>query len=106
MDIALDPDESIEMRKKALFWAGQMDQVDIADLARLYDTMADREMREQLVFTLSQRDEPEAIDKLMQIARSDPDQELRRKAIFWLGQSDDPRVAELLLQIINEGGQR
>jgi HEAT repeat protein len=105
MGIALTRNESMEMRKKALFWAGQMDEVNIGDLAELYDTMDDREMREQLVFTLSQRDEPAAIDKLIEIARSDPDEELRRKAIFWLGQSEDPRVAEVLLQIINEGGQ-
>lgn len=103
MDLALDPDESMEMRKKALFWAGQGGRVPIADLVRLYDSMDDREMREQLVFVYSQRREREAVEKLMDIARNDPDCELRKKAVFWLGQSKDRRVAEFLLEIINEG---
>ncbi len=101
LDLALNPNESMEMRKKALFWAGQNHAVAIADLARLYDTMNDREMKEQLIFAYSQRHEPEAVDKLMAIAEKDPDRELRDKAIFWLGQSKDPRVAEFLLRLIN-----
>ncbi|MBI2615760.1 MAG: HEAT repeat domain-containing protein [Gemmatimonadetes bacterium] len=102
MDVALNASEPMEMRKKALFWAGQNRNVPIADLARLYDTMNDREMKEQLIFTYSQRREPEAVDQLMAIAENDPDGELRKKAIFWLGQSKDPRAAEFLLRIINK----
>ena len=105
MDVALDPNQSIEMRKKALFWAGQMDEVSVPDLDRLYDSMTDQELRGQILFVLSQRDEPEAIDKLMEIARSDSNPEFRRKALFWLGQSDDPRIAEFLLEIINQETQ-
>jgi HEAT repeat protein len=105
MEVAMDPNQSIEMRKKALFWAGQMGEVSVTDLTQLYDSMTDQELRGQILFVLSQRDEPEALDKLMDIARSDPNQEFRRKAIFWLGQSDDPRVAEFLLEIINQEGQ-
>ena len=43
MDIALNTRENIELRKKALFWAGQGRTVDVADLIRLYDSMSDRE---------------------------------------------------------------
>ena len=102
MDLALNANEPMEMRKKALFWAGQNRNVPIADLARLYDTMNDREMKEQLIFAYSQRREPDAVDKLMAIAENDPDRELRSKAIFWLGQSKDPRAAEFLLRLINK----
>ncbi len=42
MDLALDPDEPLETRKKALFWLGQGEGMEIADLVRLYDTMEDR----------------------------------------------------------------
>jgi HEAT repeat protein len=101
MDLALNASEPMELRKKALFWAGQKGDVAIADLAKLYSTMGDREMKEQLIFTYSQRHEPEAVDQLMAIAEKEPDKELRNKAIFWLGQSDDPRVAEFLLRLIN-----
>ena len=101
LDVALNKNESIELRKKALFWAGQ-GHAPIADLLALYDRTDAVEMREQLLFVYSQRREAQVVDKLLEIARSDPDRELRKKALFWLGQSRDPRVPELLLQIINQ----
>jgi TolA-binding protein len=102
MDIALDPKENIELRKKALFWAGQGSSVDMADLVRLYDSMNDREMKEQLIFVYSQRREEAALDKLFQIGKNDPDRELRKKAIFWIGQSRSPRAAQYLQELINQ----
>jgi len=97
--IARDPKEPVEARKKVLFWLGQQDG-SAATLAALYGSLQDPEMREQVVFALSQSNEPAATDKLIEIARSDKDQELRKKAIFWLGQSDDPRVTQVLEQIL------
>jgi len=101
MDIALNSKEDIELRKKALFWAGQS-RTSVTDLVSLYDRMKEPEMREQLIFVYSQRREPATVDKLMQIAKSDTDKELRKKAIFWLSQSRDPRAAEFLLQVIEQ----
>jgi HEAT repeat protein len=66
----------------------------------MYDRMLEREMKEQMIFVLSQRRDREALDKLMSIARNDPDREMRRKAMFWLGQSKDPRVTAFLADII------
>jgi HEAT repeat protein len=103
MERAMDQAESIELRKRALFWAGQTDELDVARLSELYNTMDDEEMRAQVMFVASQRDEPAAIDLLMRIATEDPNEELRKRAVFWLGQSDDPRVPEFLLKIINPG---
>ena len=102
MDIALDSKENIELRKKALFWAGQGRSVDIADLVRLYDSLNDREMKEQLIFVYSQRREEAALDKLFQIGKNDPDRELRKKAIFWIGQSRSPRASQYLQDLINQ----
>jgi hypothetical protein len=102
MDIALDSHEDIEIRKKALFWAGQGHSVDVADLVRLYDSMSDREMKDQLIFVYSQRREAAALDKLFSIGKNDPDRELRKKAIFWIGQSRDPRAAQFLQELINQ----
>jgi TolA-binding protein len=102
MDIALNQNENIEIRKKALFWAGQGRSVDVADLVRLYDSMKDREMREQLIFVYSQRREEAALEKLFDIGRNDPDRELRKKAIFWIGQSRSPRAAQFLQELINQ----
>src|SRR5204862_235985 len=81
MDIALNEREQIEMRKKALFWAGQTGG-DLTQLSGLYDRMQNREMKEQLIFVYSQRHEAAAVDRLIQIAKSEQDKELRKKAIF------------------------
>ena len=101
MNIALNPKEDIELRKKALFWAGQSG-VAIPELSKLYDRMSDSEMKEQVIFVLSQRQgERTAMDKLFEIAKNEKDAELRKKAIFWLGQSRDPRVQQFLMDLIN-----
>ena len=101
MNIALDQNESIEMRKHALFWAGQSG-ASIDQFSSLYDKVSETEIKEQLIFVLSQRGrDAKAIDKLMDIARNDKDREMRSKAIFWLGQSRDPRVAKFLEDLIS-----
>lgn len=101
MNIAVNPREDIELRKKALFWAGQSG-VAISEMVKVYDRMADIEMREQVIFVLSQRQrDPAAMDKLFDIAKNEKDSELRKKAIFWLGQSRDPRVQQFLMDLIN-----
>jgi HEAT repeat protein len=100
LERARDRDESIDIRKHALFWVGQMGGLQASDLEGLYSTLDDTEMREQVIFVASQSGEREAVDFLMEIARSEDDVELRERALFWLGQSNDPRVAEFLLTII------
>ncbi len=101
LEIALDAGEPVQLRKSALFWAGQQRIIPVGDLGRLYETISDREMQEQVIFVLSQRKESEAVDALMEIARTEQEPALQKKAIFWLGQSKDPRVPEFLLDLIN-----
>ena len=100
MDVALNAHETIELRKKALFWAGQSG-VGLDEIIPLYSRINDREMKDQVIFVLSQRSSPAAVDKLLAIAKTDKDPELRKKALFWLGQSRDPRVQQFLLDLIN-----
>jgi HEAT repeat protein len=100
MQVATDEKEDIEVRKRALFWAGQMRGVGIAELIGLYDRMTSTEMKEQLIFVYSQRREREAVDKMMDIVRKEQNRRLRDRAIFWLGQSKDPRAVQFILDII------
>jgi len=100
LDIARNRNENIDLRKKALFWAGQ-GGASAEQLRSLYSTLSDSEMREQLIFVYSQRRDPAMVDMLLDIAKNDKDPELRKKAIFWLGQSHDPRVQQFLLDLIN-----
>jgi HEAT repeat protein len=99
--VARDSSQDIGMRKQALFGAGQAG-VPIEELTGLYAHVADQAMREQLVFVYSQRDEPAALEKLIDIARRDPNPELRKRALFWLGQSEDSRAVQVLQEIIEQ----
>jgi HEAT repeat protein len=101
MNIAVNEREDIELRKKALFWAGQSG-VGLDAIIPLYSKITNQEMKEQVIFVLSQRhNSTAAVDKLIDIAKTDKDPELRKKAIFWLGQSRDPRVQQFLVDLIN-----
>ncbi len=101
LDLAIDEKEDIEMRKKALFWVGQSGG-SMAELTALWARTKDSEIKEQLIFVYSQRNDKAAVDKLIEIAKTEPDKELRKKAIFWLSQSHDPRAAQLLQEIIEQ----
>jgi HEAT repeat protein len=100
---AMDPQEPIELRENALFWAGQSGALDADALRDIYRSVTDAEMKEQAIFVAAQDGSTEMVDLLMEIARTEQDAELRENAIFWLGQTDDPRVPEFLLSLIRGG---
>ncbi|HEU6451006.1 MAG TPA: HEAT repeat domain-containing protein [Gemmatimonadaceae bacterium] len=94
-------DGEIDIRKQALFWIGQ-GETPTSELLQLYRQFPEKELKERMIFVLSQRDDSAAVDGLIDIARSDPDHSLRKKAFFWLGQKDDPRVVQLLTSILEK----
>jgi HEAT repeat protein len=102
LTVALDEQETVDTRRTALYRAGQSRQTSFDSLAGLYDRMQNRDMKEVLIMVYAQRRGPEAVDKLMDIAKKEKDRELRNSAIRWLGQSRDPRAAQFLLQLINQ----
>lgn len=101
LGIVGDKRNALETRKRALFSAGQ-NQAPVAELVGLWAKLDEQEMKEQLIFVLHERRDGAAIDKLIDIAKTEKNVELRKKAIFWLGQSRDPRVQQLLVDIINQ----
>lgn len=94
-----DRDASVETRKQALFWLGQGD-ASTKELIRLYDSLDAHSLREHFTFVVSQRHDSEAIDKLIEIARSDRDAEIRKQAMFWLGQTKDPRAIKFFHDVL------
>jgi HEAT repeat protein len=101
LGIVSDKRNALETRKRALFSAGQ-NQASVTELVGLWTKLDEQEMKEQLIFVLHERRDAAAIDKLIDIAKTEKNVELRKKAIFWLGQSRDPRVQQLLVDIINQ----
>ena len=97
---ARDSKEPMEVRKNALFWAGQREETPTADIISVYRDASDSELREHAIFVLSQRQDDAATDALMRIAREDRDTEMRGKALFWLAQKHDPRVKKLIADLL------
>jgi HEAT repeat protein len=101
LGLARNPNEPMEIRAAALSRASRS-AMPISDLATLYDQLSERSLREQLLSTFARRKEPEATDKLLDIARSGTDPQLRRAAISMLTKKNDPRTTKLLLEIIDQ----
>ena len=99
LDKARDERQPMEVRRKAIFWAGQ-GHARVADISSLYESARDERLKEHVIFVLSQRHEDAATSKLISIAKDDPDREMRKKALFWLAQKDDPRVTKLLTDMV------
>ena len=97
---ARDERQPMEVRRKAVFWAGQ-GHATVADITALYAATTESRLREHVIFVLSQRDEEAATASLISIARTDADREMRRKALFWLAQKDDPRVTKLITDLVS-----
>jgi len=93
---ARDTGESSEIRKKALFWAGQRELTPTRDLVAFYRTATESSLKEHALFVLSQRNDDEALNELMRIAQSDDDKRMRSRAMFWLGEKNDPRVTKFI----------
>ncbi len=98
---AMDESESEDVRKNALFWAGEAG-VPSAELVRLYDGVADSEFRNYLVWVLAENGDDTSVEKLIEIARNDPDPEVRKQAVFWLAETGDPRAADVLMDILEQ----
>ena len=115
LGIARDKGQEIELRKKAMYYAGQAPAanaeksssqayaIEMKDLLPLYDEFnGQQEMQEQMLYVYAQRRETEATDKLLAIAKAEKNPELRRKAISWLTQRKDPRVKQFLLDLLSQ----
>lgn len=102
MEVVRDEKESTEVRKQALFWAGQSGAIDVAGIVDVYKKSKNMELREQAVFALSQSHSDEAIKAMVELARTEKNRELRKQLIFWIGQSGHPAAEDFLLEIIND----
>ncbi len=98
--VVRNTNEPLELRSAALTAANRND-MPIPEMATLYDNLAERPLREQLINSFARRKEPEATDKLIDIARTGTDPVIRRSAIAALTRKNDPRTTALLLEIVD-----
>src|SRR5204863_9726603 len=103
LNIALDTSYSDDLRGHAAWTAGQAG-VRGRELVAIYDKLpaGDTQVKEKLIWVMSESSDAEATDKLVEIAQKDRDREMRKKALFWLGQKNDPRVQKILMDILTK----
>jgi TolA-binding protein len=92
-------DPSREVKKKAVFWLGQVntDRAAQALETMLASSATDSELREQAVFALMQQHSPRGQAAVRAIAEdANAPEGLREKAVFWLGQQHSPENATYL----------
>jgi len=99
MSLAKNEDESVDVRQNALRYVSRT--ADIASLIKFYDGVSARPLREEIISALGGRKEPEATDKLIDIAKNGTDPQVRRDAINTLTRKNDPRTTKLLLDLIS-----
>lgn len=99
--VVKNPNESTQLRSAALQRLGRTD-MPVADLARMYDVADSRSLRQQLLSSLAGRKEPEATDKLIEIAKNSTDPDMRRQAVYYLSRRNDPRATKLLMELIEK----
>ena len=99
--VVRNTNESSQLRSAALQRLSRSD-IPAADIGRMYDAADSRSMREQLISALASRKEPEATDKLIDIAKNSTDLEMRRLAINYLSRKNDPRATKLLMELIEK----
>jgi TolA-binding protein len=84
---AEDEKMSEEIRGNAIFWLGQAKLVDLAYFKALFKKTTDHELREKIVFSVSQVQGTEATAWLQELARDKSvDMDTRKNAIFHLSQ--------------------
>ncbi|MFN2564608.1 MAG: HEAT repeat domain-containing protein [Gemmatimonadaceae bacterium] len=100
-NLVKNPNESSQLRAAALGRLGRT-TVPVAEFIKMYDAATERGIREQIMNVFAYRKEPEATDKLIEIARTGTDPVLRRLAINYLSRKNDPRTQRLLLEILDK----
>jgi HEAT repeat protein len=104
LSLARSPNEASSVRELAIARVRQ--SAPVADLYKLFEAADSRSVRQSIVAGLGSRKEPEATDRLIDIAKRGTDPEVRASAIRYLGQParrDDPKVRQALADIL--GGQ-
>jgi HEAT repeat protein len=103
LEVARNPAEPTELRRTAVRVIGDREDGDaLSDLVRLYETDTNPEVREQVIITLADMDDPRAFAKLVEIARSPAgDARLRQTAVRRLGDHEGEAAVDELFKIFD-----
>jgi HEAT repeat protein len=101
LGIAKNREEDTSLRREALSRI-KTSSLSIEELGKLFEALPERDLRNAVVNQLASRDDPAAVDKLIEIAKSGTDPQVRRQAIAALARKNDPRTTKLLLELVEK----
>lgn len=103
-DLVRNENEDREVRRVAGHALGiSNDPAALNILKSLYGTVADRELRRNLIHSISINSNQEpAIDFLIKVAKSDPDREAKNQALFWLGHKAGEKSLGVLKETVEK----
>ncbi len=97
--IAREEALSDKQRSSAAFWLGaERGRDGYTVLADLLDSVDRPSLRADLATALAQSDVPEALDRLIELARTDRSAKVRGEGLFWLAQTANARVPRVLME--------
>lgn len=100
---ALGTGFTLEVRKDAVFWAGESrDGRGLDILKEVFAKAREEALRKQVVFALTLTDRREALGELIRIAKAEPDRDIRKEAIFWLGQKASQEAVGTLKEVVDK----
>lgn len=99
LNVAKNADESGSVRSTAIGYVVKSGK--LADWIVLYDGAQSLSVRSRIISALENRKEPDAADKLVDIAKTSTVGSLRLQALNALIRRKDPRVTQLLDEIVN-----
>ena len=104
--IAVDSKEDLDIRKKALFWLGQVKTKDprlaLTLMSRLYSSMDEQELKERIIFSIAQAGAPGSSEALISLYRKERELELKKRLILGLQQIGDSRALEFFKEILEK----
>ncbi|TDR23871.1 HEAT repeat domain-containing protein [Marinicella litoralis] len=99
-------DQDQEQQLDAIFWLSQAD--DVADLPAflldMLNTSDSANIKEKTIFSLSQINNDEANQLLVQLVKDHKEAEVREKALFWLAQNNPQQAKKAALNLLKAGG--
>ena len=101
LEVARNQSENAELRATAIRVLGNReDGAALDDLVRIYETDTNREIKEQIINTLADIEDPRAYAKLVEVARNPAgDSDLRRHAVRRLGDREGEASVDELFRI-------
>lgn len=103
-DLVRNENEDRDVRRAAGHALGiSGDPASLHTLISLYGTVADREVRRNLIHSISINSNQEpAIDFLIKVAKSDSDREAKSQALFWLGHKAGEKSLGVLKETVEK----